>query len=778
MSIMSGVKSALGAMGAVGGAVTGAIGNAAGAVGDALGLRSQADKLKTDVTDFIGSRWTDQRTAYSIYHQNIWRVLLYYVGEIWIAAPRGASVFSLEVPDDDWTPQPKINRFAPAVDAVASNFSRVPEVEAVPKNRMLSDDIRMDGICRIATACIQHFFSTNGFDGEGRNGEDQAGLAGQLFVLAGTVFTDVRPWLVEVGRKPKMKTEARFAYQCVDCDVYETDLEEAVQFCPQCNAPVEPTQVQRQVPVMGGNGQPETEPIRQWKVRGKVGNPLYALPRVGSTSMNDTRYFFWAQRRTIDEIWELWQVEASPDNEYLDGFSLSSEQTLQYYYAGFSGSTAQARESALVVEIFIEPGKVDRTKFPEGAYAVYINGEVKHVEPWPFPDHPFTKGDFLQMPTMFFARSMGFDIANIQSELKDYESLIKLHAMVAAVDSIVVDANTVVDEITGRADKIIKWRSLGPGSKEPHRMKHGSLDTGVYAQRDSLHMEIQNISGAVSVYRGEQPGSVTAASAIAQLRGQAEMMFSKPNTNWRSLWRETGRKAAKAIRTHYTFKQICDIVGPGHEAAVMDFINCDLDELCDFMSSDHGLPRTRDDRRQEMMELYDRGALDVNDANVREKLFELFGETGMFQSFNKDATRARAENRGFLQGKAPMFLPDVEDLAVHFSLHAEQIKSLEFDTWPEEAKVALLDHTMATKQALLMIQMEMSEMGMPGPLGPGGDSASKGAGAGAGAGGGRDPGAKGAERGGMTPGAKSPKPQPAGEGGGTGPANNTNTKAN
>src|SRR5208283_1564506 len=54
--------------------------------------------------------------------------------------------------------------------------------------------------------------------------------------------------------------------------------------------------------------------------------------------------------------------------------------------------------------------------------------------------------------TIFFPRSISFDLVEIQRELNAYESLIKLHAMTSAVEPILQDISTIVSEITGRSD--------------------------------------------------------------------------------------------------------------------------------------------------------------------------------------------------------------------------------------------------------------------------------------------------------------------------------------
>jgi hypothetical protein len=359
----------------------------------------------------------------------------------------------------------------------------------------------------------------------------------------------------------------------------------------------------------------------------------------------------------------------------------------------------------MVLEMYVAPGKV--RDFPQGFYQVVANDQPAYTEDWEFPEHPITMGGYLVLPTIFFPRSVAFDLVEIQRELNAYESIIKLHGMVAAVDPIVIDANTIVSDITGRADKLIKWRATGPQSQPPFRLGSGHLDDGIYKQRESLHAEFQNISMAVNAVRGQQEGGVTAASAIQQLRSQAETMFNKPVSNWNNLWRETIRKYVKFVQRYYTFEQIVRICGVDTEEEVRLFKGADLDHIVEWVSTTQGLPRTRDERRQELMALWDKGALDLTQPEVRQKIAELFGETGMMKTFNKDATNARLENQAFQQGAQDIHpMPLVEDLEVHLFFHKDKAKSQDFRKWPQPAQQALYQHIIETSQAL---QQQMIE---------------------------------------------------------------------
>lgn len=655
-------------------------------------------ELSSKTEKYVSVKWTELSQAYYIYHSWIWETFLMYAGQLWLRYNTNRRIYELAPPKDDFVPQPRINRFAPAIDAIASNFAQIPEVEAIPSP---IDDVKAMAVAEIANKLAEHAIKDCALRSDYKSQEDKIGLSAQLFVLAGCFFTEVYPEDEQLGTRPVMEGQNAFSMQCVGCDIYQNGLEAPPATCPQCNSPdISVEQTDRMMPAMDETGQQKTEPIIQKKIRCRVGNPLYYFPRAGAKNMGDVGMILSAERLSLDEIWSRWKIKVEADAEYSDGWNANYENALSFFYMGFNSSTLQNKDSALVIQAYCEPNKV--ADFPDGFWALYINKKVHIAKPWneAFVEHPLTKFDYKTLPTLFFPRSVAFDLVGVQKEQCDYKSIIKLHAMTSAVDPWVIDMNTLVTEISGRADKTIKWRSIGPGSKEPHRAGHGSLDPGVYAMDNKLDQEFEHISAAVQAFRGEQPGTVKAGVAIESLRAQAEFMFSGPVTNWNNGWKETVRKIVKCYQKFCSLAQIQAIVGPDRVSEIEEFRRADLDTCLDWASTRNGLPRTRDERRQEMMVLFDRGLLDVNDPNVREKAFELFGDTGMLQTFNKDASRARFENKTIEEGGQPIFMPEIEDLRVHLSIHDDKIKSSDFLRWPQPAQQALIAHRMATKQAL------------------------------------------------------------------------------
>lgn len=670
--------------------------------------------LESQVNKFIGEKWNELKSAYVIYHSWIWEALLMYAGNLWLRWNSARRGYELDTPEDDFTPRPRINRFAPAIDAIASVFQVIPEVEAVATPK---DDFRKIGIAEVCNILSDHFIKDCALRSDFGTDEDKVSVASQWFTLAGCFGTNVYVEEVQVGERPVMAARPAVNMQCLNCDTNMVAPPEEVEasggMCPQCQQPMTQTPTEQMMPQQNEDGSPMTEPITEKHVRCTIEDPKAFYPRAGSKTMKDAGFLFMADRKSIDQIWSDYGIEdATPDAEYPDGWNMTSENALNFFMVGYQNQTLTGKDGAMVLRLYLEPHKIK--EFPEGVFAIYINGKCHHCEPWPFgDDHPITKADHKAIPTLFFARTPAFDLTGCMREFLDYSSIIKLHGFTTAVDPWIVDDSTNPGEITGRGDKIITWTSRGPSSKEPHHSGAGHLDNGIYEMRKLTLEDIDIIAQTVAVWRGETPNGVKSGVAIDSLRVQASAMFAGPVKNFSNAWKETVRKGVKLYQKHYTTEQLTAICGDNRLQEISDFQQADLDKAIEWIATQQGMPRTQEELKQDMIDLFDRGMLDVNDPSVREKAFKLFGETGMLGTFNKDATRARYENSLIKQGGGPIFMPEFDDNPVHWQIHTDQIKSMDFLGWSPEAKMVLMKHALETKQVVGAEQQQIQAAQQP-----------------------------------------------------------------
>src|SRR5947207_550446 len=180
---------------------------------------AETGPLDERVSHFVTEKWADLKTAFWVYHASIWGALLMYAGELWIEYQPDRRMYQRTIPKDDFVPTPRINKFAPTIDAIASNFQQMPEVEAVPTPL---DDVKKIGISEVANELATHFVKSTGLRAQYKTEEDKVGLAGQLFVLAGCFITNVTIDQKDIGQQPVMQDQPGFQMQCTQCDSFQT----------------------------------------------------------------------------------------------------------------------------------------------------------------------------------------------------------------------------------------------------------------------------------------------------------------------------------------------------------------------------------------------------------------------------------------------------------------------------------------------------------------------------------------------------------------------------
>src|SRR5215467_10624253 len=175
-------------MGALLNAVKGAVGlGNAGATDSTPGVGSGIDT--EGALQYTQDKWNDRKNAYIVYHQSIWQCLLFYANQSWIDWDDARKVWQPQQPTDEWVPRPRINRFSPTVDAVASNFAQIPEIESTPKP---PDDPTANMVSQVCTKLSEYIVVKEALKHQMGEMLDKAGLAAQLFVLCGGLFSIIR----------------------------------------------------------------------------------------------------------------------------------------------------------------------------------------------------------------------------------------------------------------------------------------------------------------------------------------------------------------------------------------------------------------------------------------------------------------------------------------------------------------------------------------------------------------------------------------------------------
>jgi rRNA maturation endonuclease Nob1 len=264
-------------MGGLLGAVRSLVGNRDGPAKSASS-KAGMDAGSEARLQYITDRWTDLKNAYIVYHQACWQSLLFYANQTWIDWDDARKIWTPLTPSDDWVPRPRINRFSPTIDAIASNIYQIPEVESVA---VPLDDPDSNMISEIANKLAAWFVDKEGLKRQKETQEDKSGHAAQLFALCGSVFTILRVTSKTVGQNPRMSQQQSMAYVCEVCDKYSMVPvgQEPPKFCPECGNPVDAEPVDTMAQEQDAqSGQPAMDDVSEIRRTVVHWQPAVGLP--------------------------------------------------------------------------------------------------------------------------------------------------------------------------------------------------------------------------------------------------------------------------------------------------------------------------------------------------------------------------------------------------------------------------------------------------------------------------------------------------------------------
>jgi len=151
------------------------------------------------------------------------------------------------------------------------------------------------------------------------------------------------------------------------------------------------------------------------------------------------------------------------------------------------------------------------------------------------------------------------------------------------------------------------------------------------------------------------------------------------------------------MKLGYTVPRLITVLGRNSEPEVLEFSSEAIDEHADIsVKAGSALPQSRAARVQSVLELHNQGLFgDPQDPDVRRRVLGLLElgnfEVGMeFQ--RRDEDQARLENAERSRG---IQLPDpdfFENHAVHYAIHADDLKSAASRNWEPDERMDRIQH--------------------------------------------------------------------------------------
>ena len=494
----------------------------------------------------------------------------------------------------------------------------------------------------------------------------------------------------------------------------------------------------------GPDGKPT--PIGEWIAFGKgktsALSPFeYAFP-VNVTNWKDLPYLIrirWRDKHWFEanhpELISTIQWEKSPADRSLQIFkslALTNDVGVgsQYAYLGTAG--AHTVEGVTEYELWMKPTK----EYPEGL-VMRVWGDkspilVKLPEeglpgPFPYKDiegnplFPFFHAQYEHFGGRLYGRSAISPLIQKQDQLNQIDSLIQLIVQRMANPVWLLPKGAGIEHFTGEPGLVVEWNPLAAGGQgKPERLGGQEVPGTVYQLREQILKDIEDLSGAFDIIKGQKPTGVEAFSALQLLVERSQSRFTSVFQARGEMYRDWFSFAIELERQFGPQSRTWAVVGPNRGYTFKHFENAQLQGQVTFQIEDgSNMPKTALGKRAAIEQANQLQLLDPTDPDQKYALLENFGLSDMVPTLNihvqsalqlQDMFEKWIENP---QGPPPLTVKPWFDPHIHW---VERIKWLNNDKMREIIAMQP-EIEMIITQHLQILQFLMNP---PAPVGPDG----------------------------------------------------------
>lgn len=589
-----------------------------------------------------------------------------------------------------WIPRPVTNKIAEILQAIRTNFAAI---NLSIKARPLGTDTQSIAASEIT--------------------DQMAPLIHEEHAM-GMVMREADFWFIATGNacvqvswdKDKRYNKVFIPFeQCLQCGTVSPpqDIVQAGQVCPVCGgAAFQPAM------------DPTGKPIGEWHAFGKgkttALSPFeYAFPS-HVTRFDELPYIIrlrWRDKHWFEsnmpELVSKMVWEKSPSDRSLQIFkSLALQNDVgtgtNFSYLGTAGSDTV--EGVTEYELWIKPNN----DFPEG-YVMRIIGDkspmILHIEeseaipgPIPYKDiegqplFPFMHAQYEHMGGRLLGRSAVSPLIQKQDQLNQLDSLVQLMLQRTANPVWVVPEGAGIDHFTGEPGLILKWNPLAAGGQaKPERVAGSDIPGSLFELRAQILKDMEELSGAFDIIKGQKPTGVEAFSALQLLVERSQSRFTSAFQARGEMYRQWFSVAIELERQYGPQQRTKAVVGNNKGYTFQHFENAQLQgQITIAIEDGSNVPKTSLGKRAAVEQANNLQLLDPSDPEQRQALLATFGLADLIPSLSYHINTSATIQDAFEQwavnpvGPSPLVVKPWFDPRIHWT---ERVKWLNTDKMRE-----------------------------------------------------------------------------------------------
>ena len=463
--------------------------------------------------------------------------------------------------------------------------------------------------------------------------------------------------------------------------------------------------------------------VYQGEIKIDVLSPFDVLLDDSAQVFEDCKYAFCVHPMTSDDIMDRYGVRLKPNavNKYPD-------ETLP---GAFGSLESKTQENVRVVYYgYFLPGD----KYPDGRFVVFTKDPsiILYDAPWPYPfeELPLIKFPGMRVPGQLWDTSVVEQAIPLQKELNrtlsqmiEYKNLTLKPQMLAPVGSL-------RQRITDEPGAIFEYNPVA--GKVPESIPIPSLPPYVFEHLQDLGARLKDIFSLNEIVEGSVPPNVEAGVAIDLLQEAATDRIAPQIMLMEKSLERAGNLMLQLAQQYYNEPRTMIITGSGSKPKVERFEDADLIKGVQIkVEAGSGLPRTRAGRQARVLQLLQMGILSPTKAY---KYMDMADFKGLQMQFEADEEQAMREHEKLLDGGIvneqaakqanealmmsimqggdidPQMLQQsveaglqplaFENKAVHLEVHAQYMKSAEFESLPQMIKDQFYKHYEFTQMSV------------------------------------------------------------------------------
>lgn len=458
---------------------------------------------------------------------------------------------------------------------------------------------------------------------------------------------------------------------------------------------------------------PEGQPTGEWLAFGKgkttALSPFeWAVPS-NVTRFDDVPYLIrlrwrdkhWFEANKPDLVNKI-SWEKSPSDRSLQIFkslALTNDIGTGSNFNYMSASGTHSVEGVTEYELWLKP----TPEFPEGLVMRVIGDKSPFLlqapeegipGPIPFKDiegnplFPFVHAQYEHMGGRLLGRSALSPLIQKQDQLNQLDSLIQLIVQRMANPVWVVAENSGIDQWEGEPGWILKWNPLGSGGQgKPERINGQEVPTSLYALREQIVKDMEELSGAFDIIKGQKPSGVEAFSALQLLVERSQSRFTSVFQARGEMYRHWFSLALEMERQFGPQQRTWAIIGPNRGYTFRHFENAQLQGQVSFQIEDgSNMPKTALGKRAAIEQANQLRLLDPADPDQKYALLQNFGLSDLVPTLNFHVQAAIQLQDSFEKwveapsGASPLMVKPWFDPHIHW---IERIKWLNSDKMRE-----------------------------------------------------------------------------------------------